>query len=164
MASAWATKSHRWLNLIQDNPNNDLFPLDDTWSWAGNLTGSYRLPGDVQLGAYLQSKQGIKGQRTNQFRAADPDGGKALVQQTTVTVRLDPYGNQQLAALNVLNLRGSKFFRMAGTRKLQFDFDVFNVLNSNAPTAAGFASGPTFGYVTGVLPPRVARFGVGFSF
>ena len=164
MASVWATKSHRWLNLIQDNPNNDLFPLDDTWSWAGNLTGSYRLPWDVQFGAYLQSKQGIKGQRTNVFRAADPDGGKALVQQTTVTVRLEPYGKQQLAAFNILNLRGSKFLRMGGTRKLQFDFDVFNVLNSNAPTAAGFASGPTFGYVTGVIPPRVARFGVGFSF
>ena len=53
---------------------------------------------------------------------------------------------------------------MGGSRRVQFEFDVFNVLNSNAPTAAGFASGPTFGYVTGVLPPRVARFGFNFSF
>src|SRR5213078_4609449 len=106
---------------------NDLFPLDDTWSWAGNLTGSYRLPWDVQFGAYLQSKQGIKGQRTNVFRAADPDGGKALVQQTTGTVRLEPYGKQQLAALNVLNLRTSKRLSLGGRRRVQFEFDVFNV-------------------------------------
>jgi hypothetical protein len=164
MASGWVTKNHRWLTLIQDNPNNDPFPLDETWSWAGNLTGSYRLPGDVQFGAYLQSKQGVLGQRTNVFQAGDPDGGKALVQQLSVTLRMEPYGSQHLAALNVLNLRTSKRISLGGGRRVEFDFDVFNLLNSNAPTGAGFASGRTFGFVTAVLPPRVARFGFNFSF
>ena len=93
-----------------------------------------------------------------------PIGGKALVQQSTVTLRMEPYGAQHLAALNVLNLRTSKRISLGGSRRVEFDFDVFNLLNSNAPTAAGFASGPTFGFVTAVLPPRVARFGLNFSF
>ena len=32
------------------------------------------------------------------------------------------------------------------------------------PLSANFASGPTFGYVTNALPPRIARVGVRFRF
>ena len=44
------------------------------------------------------------------------------------------------------------------------DFDLFNVLNSATPTGANFASGTTFGYATGVVPPRISRIGVRFNF
>ena len=69
-----------------------------------------------------------------------------------------------LAAINIVNLRASKEFSLGGGRRLVVDFDVFNALNSNAPLAATFVSGPTFGYVTNVLPPRIARFGARFRF
>jgi hypothetical protein len=42
--------------------------------------------------------------------------------------------------------------------------DVFNVLNAATPTAANFQSGPSFGYVTNVIPARIARLGVRFRF
>lgn len=164
MASGWMTKRHRWLVLIQDNPNTDPFPLDETWSWAANLTGSYRLPWDMQAAAYIQMKEGLRGQRTVTFRAADPDGGPPLRQQSTVTQNMEAFGAQSYAAQNVVNLRWSKRFKLGGGRRLEADFDVFNVLNSNAPTSATFTSGPTFGYVTNLLPPRIARFGVQFMF
>jgi hypothetical protein len=38
------------------------------------------------------------------------------------------------------------------------------VLNSNAPLSATFASGPTYGYVTNVLPARIAKVGAKFRF
>jgi hypothetical protein len=41
---------------------------------------------------------------------------------------------------------------------------VFNALNSNAPTAINFTSGPTFAYDTSIVPPRVARLGAKFNF
>lgn len=69
--------------------------------------------------------------------------------------------------LNVFNLRGSKDLRI-DTKRIGFDVDVFNVLNSNAPNQLIFASGPTFLYATGVnggiLPPRIARVSARFSF
>jgi hypothetical protein len=151
------------LTLHDVNPNNDPFPLDETWFWAGNLTATYLLPAEVQVGAYFQSKVGILGQRTYQFRAADPDGGPSLTSFSTVTLRLEPYGSISAAPENVLNLRVSKPFRL-GKGRLSANFEIFNVWNSNADTGLTFASGPTFGYSTGVLPPRVSRFGGTFSF
>ena len=61
-------------------------------------------------------------------------------------------------------LRASKDLSLGRGLKLDIDFDVFNVLNTNAPTAATFASGLTFGYVTGVIPARIARIAARFRF
>jgi hypothetical protein len=48
--------------------------------------------------------------------------------------------------------------------RFSVDFEIFNMLNANASTSTNFASGPTFGYTTGVLPPRVARAGATYAF
>jgi hypothetical protein len=167
-AAVWMVKNHRWLTTTFDNPNNDFFPIDDTWFWAGNFNVSYRLPCDVLVAASLQATQGAKGQRTVQFRTVDPDGGRPISQLSTVTLRMEPYGSQLGPALNVMNLRFAKDLRLGGNRRLGLDLDVFNLLNSNAPNQQIYVSGPTFLYATGVnggiLPPRIARFAARFSF
>lgn len=164
IVSFWATKNHAWLRRLPDDPNDDLNALDQTWKWAGNASGTYYLPWGVQLGAFVQSRIGVLGQRTNIFRAVDPGGGPRLNQLSTVTLRLEPFGTQRSAAINVVNLRVSKAVSLGGGHRAQFDFDVFNVLNSSAPLGVEFRSGPTFGYVTSVLPPRVARLGFRYTF
>jgi hypothetical protein len=173
IASFWAIKNHRWIptnstsspySLIPDNPNGDYFPLDTTWKWAGNMSGSYRMPWGVQFGAFLQSKSGFQVQRTYIFRATDPDGGPSLKQLNTVTLRMEPYGAHTGPAINVLDLRTSKQLKMGGASRIEFDFDLFNLLNSSARTNMIFASGPTFLYATDVVPPRVARLGVRYMF
>jgi hypothetical protein len=172
MGSFWATKNHRWLQQYADNPNDEYFPLDETWNWASNISGSYRFPWDVNVGAYLQSKIGVLGQRTNIFRATDPDGGTPLRQLSTVTLRLEPYGAQQGPAITILNLRATKMFAFHGTR-LEVNVEGFNILNSSAPLQIVTASGPTFGWFgstsssagdTGVLTARVARVGMRYRF
>jgi hypothetical protein len=162
--SYFAVKNHRWLSSVFNSPNDQFFPLDETWTWAGNISGSYRLPGDVTLSGFLQSKTGVLGQRTNIFRQVDPDGGPSIAQNGNTTIRLEPYGNQALAAQNILNLRASKGLSIGGGRRFEIDLDVFNVLNAATPTGANFQSGPTFGFVTGVIPARIARLGVRFRF
>jgi len=162
--SYFAVKNHRWISSVFTSPNDEFFPLDETWSWAGSVSGSYRLPGDVMLSGFLQSKNGLKGQRTYIFRQADPDGGPAIAQNGNTTIRLEPYGSQQLSAQNILNLRGSKQLSIGGERRFDIDFDVFNVLNAATATAANFQAGPSFGYVTNVIPARIARLGVRFRF
>jgi TonB dependent receptor-like, beta-barrel len=163
-ASYFITKNHRLIQQTVNSPNDEFFPWDDTWNWAGTITGTYRLPYDIAISGFLQSKSGLYGQRTNLFRQVDPDGGTPIAQLSTVTLRLEPYGSRQLAAQNILSLRSSKEFSIGGGRRIAAEFDVYNVLNSNAPLSATFASGPTFGYVTNVLPPRIARMGVRFRF
>jgi Carboxypeptidase regulatory-like domain len=164
--SYFVVKNHRWLDGtgIIVNPNDEFFPLDETWNWAGTVSASYRLPYHVSVSGFLQSKAGVKGQRTYIFRTADPDGGPAISNNGNTTIRLEPYGAQSLSAFNILNFRANKDFRMTGGRRLSIDFDIFNVLNSATPTGADFASGPTFGYATGVTPPLITRVGARFNF
>src|SRR5207248_3715756 len=119
--------------------NDVLYPLDETWTWAGNVSASYRLPGDVSLAGFLQSRNGLLGQRTYIFRQADPDGGPAIAQNGNTTLRLEPFGNEKLSAQNILNLRATKDFVLGGGR-LAIDVDVFNVLNAATPTNANFQS------------------------
>jgi hypothetical protein len=163
IASYRVVKNHRWITNTFDNPNI-FFPLDETWAYATTVSGSYRLPGDVQLSGLLQSKTGVRGQRTYTFRSVDPNGGPAIKQLNTVTLALEPFGAEKGPALNVLDLRASKRLSVGGSRRVEVEFDVFNILNSSAPSAITYASGPTFGYFTSVLPPRIARFGAKFSF
>ncbi|MEO5739324.1 MAG: hypothetical protein ABIS29_01840, partial [Vicinamibacterales bacterium] len=162
--SYFVVKNHRWISGVFQNPNDEFFPLDETWSWAGNVSASYRMPFDVSVSGFLQSRAGVKGQRTNIFRTADPDGGTPITRNGNTTIRLEPYGSQSLSAFNILNFRVNKDFRLSGGRRLGLDFDVFNLLNSATPTAADFFSGPTFGYATNVVPPLITRIGARFTF
>jgi hypothetical protein len=162
--SYFAVKNRRWLAGVYQNPNDEFFPLDETWGWEGNVSGTYRMPYDLSVSAFLQSQAGFKGQRTNIFRTADPDGGTPIRQNGNTTIRLEPYGSQSLSPFNILNLRANKDFRLSQGRRLSFDFDIFNLLNSATPTGADFASGPTFGYVSGVTPPLITRIGARFTF
>lgn len=167
-AAFWTVKNDRWNVKTFNAPQDLLFATDKTWTWAANFNVSYHLPFNVLAALSLQSKQGAKGQRTNLFQTADPDGGTPISQLSTVTLRMGEYGSVRGSALNVMNLRFSKDIRVGGTRRVGLDFDIFNLLNSNAPNALVFASGPTYGYATGVnggiLPPRIARVGGRFSF
>jgi len=162
--SYFTVKNHRWISSVFSSPNDEFFPLDETWTWAGSVSGSYRLPAGVTVSGFLQSKNGVLGQRTYIFRQADPDGGPSIAQNGNTTIRVEPYGSQKLSAQNILNLRASKGFSLGADRRFEIDVDVFNVLNAATPTSANFQSGPSFGYITGVIPARIARLGVRFRF
>jgi hypothetical protein len=163
-ASGFAVKNHRWLEQHFQSPNDDPFPLDETWGWGMNFSGVYRFPYDIQVAAFLQAKQGLRGQRTNIFRSADPDGGPPLRQLSTVTLRLEEYGSQTSDAIVSTNLRGSKMVRLGGSTRLSFEVDLFNLFNSGVPTSISWQSGPSFGAINEVLSPRIARFGLKFDF
>lgn len=156
IGSFWLTKNHVWLSRMQSTPNEAFFPLDETWSWASTISGSYRMPYDVLVSGFLQARSGTPGQRTYTFRSVPQLG--------TVTLPLEEYGAQRGPVVSVLNLRASKQIPLGATRQLSLDFDVFNVLNSSAAVAITYTSGPTFGYVTDLTQARVARIGAKFSF
>jgi hypothetical protein len=163
-SSFFAVKNNRWIELPIETPNNANFPKDETWDWGGNVSGSYVVPGDVRISAFVQTKVGAKGARTNIFRAVDPDGGTPLRQLSTVTIRLEPLGSQRTPAMTSVNLRGGRDFKVGGGRSIGVDLDVFNLLNAATPSAAMYASGQSFGFVTEVLPARIVRIGGRFSF
>jgi hypothetical protein len=165
-----ATKNHRWLVPVVQSPNDNIYPLDETWSLAYRLAAGYTIPYGIHLSTLFQAYNGIPAQRSYVFRTADPDGGPPIPSSGTITSRMEPFGTQRGAARNIVNLRASKDFVVGARKRLTFDFDAFNAFNSNVAwggfTSPGinYASGPTFGYVTDIVPPRNLRIGVSFEF
>jgi hypothetical protein len=162
LAAYTATKYHRWLVGYPQSPNDTAFDLDDQWRWNFKLNGNYNLPHDFLVGAIVEVVNGALGQRTYVFRATDASG-PPLRQLATVTMRLEPYGAESEPAQAQVNVRAGKKLIVAG-KALNFSVDVLNVANSHAITAVTYVSGPSFGRVTDILPPRTLRAGVTFDF
>lgn len=168
--SVLATKYHRWLEAVAQSPNDERFALDETWEVAYRLAAGYDAPLGINLSTVYQAYTGIPGQRTYIFRAADPDGGLAFPSSTTLTLRMEPYGASRGPSRNIVNFRVARDFRLGGTRKISAQLDAFNLFNSNVAWGQGtdpgisFASGPTFGYVSRIVSPRVLSLGAVFEF
>jgi hypothetical protein len=162
LAAYTGTKYHRWIVGIPQSPNDEYFDLDDQWRWALKLNGNYNFPKQFSVGGIVEVRNGVLGQRTYVFRATDPSG-PPLRQLASATIRLEPFGSQRESAQTTFNARVSK---RIGLPKgfMNVSFDVLNVLNTNAITAATYVSGPSFGRVTDILPPRTIRFGVVYDF
>jgi outer membrane receptor protein involved in Fe transport len=162
LAAYTATKYHRWIVGIPQSPNDEYFDLDDQWRWAFKLNGNYNFPYDISIGGIVEVRNGVLGQRTYVFRATDASG-PPLRQLASATIRLEPFGSQREEKLTTFNARVSKTFTLPKGR-MNLSFDVLNVLNTNAITAVTYVSGPSFGRVTDILPPRTVRFGVIYDF
>jgi hypothetical protein len=158
------TFNHRWINSIADNPNQDYFPLDTTREWYFKGQGTYILPWDIYTSAYVQSVSGTMQQRTYIFRAVDPAGGPRLPNSATITLPLEPFGASQLPTLTSVNWRASKRLALPNKQRLELVVDLFNALNANTVTSQSFVSGPTYGAISAIVPPRIVRLGVTYSF
>ena len=162
LAAYTGTKYHRWIAGIPQSPNDEYFDLDNQWRWAFKLNGNYNFPKDISVGGIVEVRNGVLGQRTYVFRATDPSG-PPLRQLASATIRLEPFGSQREDPQTTFNLRVSKRINLP-KGFMNASFDVLNVLNTNAITAASYVSGPSFARVTDILPPRTIRFGVAYDF
>lgn len=162
LAAYTATKYHRWLVGVPQSPNDEFFPLDTTWRWNLKVNGNYNLPRGFLVGAIVELVNGSRGQRTYVFRPTDPSG-PPLRQLASATIRLEPFGSRHEPHQTTFNVRVAKKVNVS-RKTLNFSFDVLNVTNSNAITAVTYVSGPSFGRVTDILPPRALRAGVTFDF
>ena len=153
--SYFATKNHAFINAVPATPNQNAFNLDQTWTWGSTLSAVATLPWEVQFATFLQIKSGTRGERTYVFRG--------IPNSSTITMRMDERGSLNNPDFKTMNLKFNRRFK-SPFGSLDATFDLFNVFNTNTATGVTKASGPTYGYTTGVLAPRVAQFGVRYSF
>ena len=151
-----STGTSTFLSATPSSPNDEVFPLDETWDWSGKMMGSYRAPYDITVSGLYNFLRGAARQRIYQFRNV-PNAG-------TVTLPMEPLGAQRDPAQHVVNLKAARPFQLGGQRRLSLSFDVFNVFNVNTATTTRYVSSSTYGAVSAILPPRIARVGVEFSF
>ncbi|MFN7917351.1 MAG: TonB-dependent receptor [Vicinamibacterales bacterium] len=154
--SYFATKNHQLITAVPANPNQNVNNIDNTWVWGTSLSGVIQMPKKFMLAAFLQAKSGTRGERTYVFRS--------IPNLSTITLRLGERGTLNNPDFVTLNLKASRKIRFGKTNDIDLTFDAFNVFNANTATNITKASGPTYGYLTGVLAPRVAQVGVKYSF
>ena len=155
-ASYLATRKNMWLTGIAYTPDDNFFPKNETWETTFRASGSYRARWGIVASSVFEYQSGAPLARTVLFRTN-------LKQLSTLTLRMEPLGSENLPGVKLLNLRVSKQFVFQGQR-VSFDADLYNALNANDATTMSVASGPTYGRITAIVPPRVARMGISYHF
>ena len=158
MASFLATKNDVSINGEPQTPNDEaFFPQDETWTRTFRAAGSYLAPWSIQTSAMFEYQTGGQQARDVLFRTG-------LQQLASLTLRMEPLGSQALPSYKLLSFRASKAFNFASSQRATLQFDLYNALNASDATGVTFRSGPNYGRITGILPPRVARIGMTYAF
>jgi hypothetical protein len=157
LTSFWMTKNHQWTQVVSASPNDDRFPTDNNWNWEARASAFYDLPWGFQISGLFRAQSGAPGGRTESFSSPQ-------LLQGAVTLRMEPYGAERGPVIPVANVKVAKTFSLGESRKLQWNFQLFNIFNSSAATSTSYLTGATYLRTTGILSPRVARVGAQFSF
>jgi hypothetical protein len=160
MASYWVTKDHRWLQGtegIEGSPNDDAYPIDNTWNWEARGNVGYNFPFRITLSSFYRAQSGTAGQRLEAFNSS-------ALNQGSTTIRMGPFGQYRGPFISTWNTKVAKTIVFRDRYHLELNFQEFNLLNDSAAVTTNYLTGSTFGVVTSLISPRVARFGMLFSF
>jgi hypothetical protein len=163
----WSTMLHDttgYGRLTSDNPPpylpaRRLFGDDGVETstlWNYKVIGRYLLPYAVGLSGSWKVQSGQQYGRT--ISVPFPGDG-------TRTVRVEPITANRYPTVGILDFRFDKAFRFGRAGKITGMVDTFNILNAGTVTAfrQTTASG-LYREVTGILDPRIVRFGVRYDF
>ncbi len=165
MGYLWVTKNHRWINGLaglQGDPNDDFFPIDNTWNWEARGDVTYNAPWGIRANTYLRMQSGIYGQEVAKFSGTGANGNS--LNQGAVTVRVGPFGQFQGPIIPVWSMKISRATHIKERYLIEPDFELFNITNSAAASSNSYTLGKTFNEVTGILAPRIFRLGIRAEF
>ena len=121
--------------------------------WLFKVSGLYELPGQVNVSAFYNARQGYLFERFIQSPARANRAGQ-------INVLLDAPGDSRLPNYQNLDFHVERPIRFGGTRWIP-SLDVFNVFNSNTVQGIrGTQNANNANNIQAILAPRVARFGV----
>ncbi len=157
MTSVLATHHDEWVAGIPQTPNDaNFYPKSKYWEWGFKLSGSYNLPYGIQAAALFTSQSGSVWGRDARFTTG-------LVRSGSLILLMEDPAANRLPAQNILNIRFEKRQKI-GFGTAAFQLDLFNVTNTNVETGVTTRSGSSFGRLTGIVPPRIAKLGVTYTF
>jgi hypothetical protein len=136
------------------NINREGAKIDKDSTHVFKLIGTYIFPKEVTVSTNLKYFTGQPVQENITIRGLN---------QGTETILANPRGTTRLDNVTLWDFRISKVFNVGSTR-MEAMFDVFNLLNQSSATAINTNVGPTFGRISEILPPRVARLGLQVRF
>jgi hypothetical protein len=165
----WTTMLHeetgyqQLLNAAVNTANQNYLPgrrifgdngNETSTTWNYKAIGRYVMPWEIGLSGSWRFQSGQNYGRTLGINFPG-DGNR--------TFRVEPIDARRYPNISILDFRLDKAFTFGRYGRLTGQFDVFNILNSGAPTAFRRTSA-NFLEVTEILAPRVMRFGVRYDF
>jgi hypothetical protein len=156
----WRNQQHGTTSNVQSfsyRPADRLFGdngFETSTLWNYKVIGRYLMPFDIGLSGSWKVQSGIAWGRT--ISHGFPGDGSR-------TVRVEPVTANRAPAVGILDFRLDKAVKTGRGSKVTGMVDVFNATNSG--TVTGFRT-TTVNYreVTGILDPRIVRFGLRFDF
>jgi len=146
-----------------DNPNANLNTRGRTFwdrTYVFRLSGSYQAFRGLTFAAAARAQSGQP--RYRSILISETLDGIPL-NQGVIEVIADPPGSARVPALWIGDVRVEKDFQLGRFGRLAAVFDVFNLFNANRATEVGNRRG-LYGAIFEILPPRVARIGIRYSF
>ena len=117
----------------------------------------YALPWGMAAAAFYNLREGLQFNRT--IRSPTRTGSLG-----TVDVNIDPQGTRHYPLFQQLDAHWDKTFRFAN-RRFSFNVDAFNLMNASTVLARTTRQdGSNGNFVSTILAPRVARFGLKVNF
>ena len=151
-----------------NDPNNTLFSKGvvglDT-KVAFRLSGSYLLPYDLLVAGSLVSNSG--GAYVSTYSASRTSPNVASVFSMTrgsQTVFLSARGDERLPTVTTADIRISRAFRFAQSRRIVPEIDLFNINNAAPAVTLTSAVGGSYLAPTQLLAPRIIRVGFAINF
>ena len=83
------------------SPNDDRFPLIQTWDWEARGNVTYHLPFGLFTSASYRAQSGGAGQRTQVFTSP-------ALRQGSVTLRMGEFGDLRAPSIQIVNLKVAK--------------------------------------------------------
>jgi Carboxypeptidase regulatory-like domain len=126
---------------------------------AFRLSGSYVAPYEINLSGSFILNDGYPYQSTyNVTRTLFP-----TLTRSSQTVRLTERGDERLPDVAMVDFRVSRTFRF-GDRRITPMIELFNLGNADTITGYNVAVGTAYLRPTGILSPRILRFGLTMDF
>jgi hypothetical protein len=155
-------------NGVPTNPNVAVNNSVHSHDWTAHISGTYSAPWGIQVSSILRGQSGTPLSRIVQVTG---------LRTGTVSIPVEPVGTYRSDDIWLADLRLQKQFKVGEHIKLDAFFDAFNLFNTSAnqtqdnvtgvktATVNGVSSTyQRFLATTGVIPPRVGRAGLRFTF
>lgn len=130
---------------------------------AFRLSGSYLLPGSVNLAGSLIANNGYPYQSNYSLsRAVAATQGVSLT-RATQTLTLSQRGDERFDTVVMADVRLSRQFRF-GSRSFTPQVDFFNITNAGTTVALNTQVGTSYLFPSEILSPRIIRVGFSLNF
>lgn len=127
----------------------------DYWHWQYKALGSFAFPHGVNFSASVRVTKGEPHGRTLNTTG---------LTQGTITLTVEPQGTFFYSTVKLLDLRLAKSLTLGRFGKIEGLLDLFNINNSPAVLGRNNQTEASVGNVLTTVNPRIARFGVRWTF